>query len=94
MGPIALTRASELIHVTDTLEQLGVSAERMLAQANLPMWLYCDPEDLIPKHHIFEFMDRAARSLGNPTFGLLVGAQTTLSSMGAFGTLVASSLTA
>ncbi len=94
MGPIALTRASELIHVTDTLEQLGVSAERMLVQANLPMWLYCDPEDLIPKHHIFELMDRAARTLGIPSFGLQVGAQTSLSSMGAFGTLVASSLTA
>ncbi len=93
MRPIALTRASELIHVTDTLEQLGFSAERMLRQANLPMWHHCDPDDLIPKHHILEFMDRAAWNLGSPTFGLLVGAQTSLSTMGSFGRLVANSLT-
>ncbi len=93
MEPIALSRASELIQVTDTLERLGFSAERMLEQAQLPMWHHCDPDDLIPKHHIFAFMDRAARSLGSPTLGLLVGGQTSLSSMGSFGRLIACSLT-
>ena len=94
MEQIALTRASELIHVTDTLEQLGESPERILEQAKLPMWHYSDPDDLVPKHHVFELMSRAARSLGSPTFGLLVGEQTRLSSMGTFGSLVANSLTA
>jgi len=93
MEPLALTRASELIHATDALERLGGSPEHVLGQAKLPMWHYRDPDDLIPKHHIFEFMDQAARSLGSPTFGLQVGAQTSLSSMGSVGRLIASSLT-
>ena len=93
MVPIAVTRASEFIHVTDTLERLGESPERILEQANLPMWQYCDPDDLIPKHHIFALMDYAARSLGIPEFGFLVAVQTSLASMGSFGQLVASSIT-
>ena len=73
MEPIALTRASQLIHITDTLERLGESAEAMLGQAKLPMWHFCDPDDLIPAHHIYVLMEHAARTLGNSTFGLLVG---------------------
>ena len=54
MSQIALTRASELIHVTDTLKHFGESPERILDQLKLPMWHYCDPDDLIPKHHVFD----------------------------------------
>ncbi len=92
MEPIALTRASQLIEVTDTLERLGVSAERMLEQAKLPMWHYCDPDDLIPAHHIYALMDQATRSLGDPTFGLQVGAERDMAAQGSFGRLIASSL--
>ena len=94
MTQIALTRASELIHVADTLEYHGESPERILEQLKLPMWHYCDPDDLVPKDHVFKLMDRAARSLGSPIFGLLAAEHTRLSSMGTFGSLVASSLTA
>ena len=38
MQPIALTRASQLIHVAETLERLGESPEKMLSKAKLPMW--------------------------------------------------------
>ena len=93
MEGIPLSRASQLIHVTDTLERHGFSAERILGEAQLPMWHYCDPEDLIPTHHIFVLMNHAARSTGDPNFGLMVGAETTIATMGAFGRLVASSLT-
>ncbi len=93
MKPMALTRASELIHVATSLEGLGVSVERMLEQAKLPMWQHCDPDDLIPTRDIHVLMDRAARTFGSPTFGLQVGAQTSLSTMGSFGRLIASSLT-
>ena len=93
MEPIALKRASELIQITDALERLGLSPERVLAQANLPMWHYCDPDDPIPAHHISALMARAARSLGDPNLGLLVGADSSLATLGSFGRLVASSLT-
>ena len=92
MEPIALTRACELIHVTDTLENLGESPERMLGQAGLPMWHYSDPDDLIPKHHILTLMDHAARSLGMPNFGLQVGLHTSLSTLGSLGALAESAI--
>ena len=93
MEPIALTRASQLIHITDTLERLGESAEAMLGQAKLPMWHFCDPDDLIPAHHIYVLMEHAARTLGNSTFGLLVGTDSSRATMGTFGRLFANSLT-
>ncbi len=93
MEPIALTRASELIQVTETLERLGASPEDVLEQASLPMWHYCDPEDLIPTCHIFALMEHAARSLDNPVFGLRVGAENGLAALGTLGKLVASSPT-
>ena len=93
MEAIALTRASELIHAADTLERLGESPERVCRQANLPMWHYCDPDDLIPDHQIRQFLDRAGRSLGTKNFGLMVGEHTCLSSMGSFGRLIASAFT-
>ncbi len=93
MEPIALTRACELIHVTDTLERLGASPEDVLAQARLPMWHLYDPEDLIPTSHIYALMDQAAQSLGNPTFGLRVGADNGLATLGTLGRLIASAPT-
>ncbi|MDJ0897094.1 MAG: AraC family transcriptional regulator ligand-binding domain-containing protein [Alphaproteobacteria bacterium] len=93
MRPIALTRASQFIHVTDTVERFGLSAERLLAQAKLPAWQFCGPEDLVPAHHIYALMDAAARSLDTPIFGMLVGAQNNLATLGSFGRLVAGSLT-
>ena len=93
MEPVALKRASELIQVTDLMERLGLSPERTLRQAKLPMWHYSDPEDPIPAHHINLLMDQAARSLGNPAFGVLVGADSSLATMGSFGRLIANSLT-
>ncbi len=93
MKRITLTRACELIHAAETLERLGYSAERILAQAQLPMWHYCDPDDLIPDHHIRLFLERAGRALGTANFGFLVGAETNLSTMGSFGRLITNSLT-
>ncbi|MDJ0950219.1 MAG: AraC family transcriptional regulator ligand-binding domain-containing protein [Alphaproteobacteria bacterium] len=93
MAGIPLTRASQLIHVTNTLEQHGHSAEQMLQDAKLPMWHFCDPDDLIPTHHIYALLDRAARNLGNPAFGLVVGADNSIATLGTFGRLIAGSLT-
>ncbi len=93
MTQIALTRASQLIQVTDTLDRLGELPERVLEQTKLPMWHYCDPDDLIPRHHIHALMQQAARSLGCPTFGLQVGLHSSVSSLGTFGKLVTNALT-
>lgn len=93
MEPIALTRASQLIQVTETLERLGASPEHVLANAGLPMWHNCDPDDLIPTCHIYALMDEAAHTLGNPVFGLRVGADNGLATLGTLGKLIASAPT-
>ena len=90
MEPVALTRTSELIHITDRLDKLGASPEEVLEQAGLPMWHFCSPDDLIPTRHISAVMEQAARSLGSPILGLLVGADDNLASLGSLGRLVAS----
>ena len=93
MEPIALTRASQLIHVTDTLEGMGVSSEGLLESLGLPMWHYGDPNDLVPTRHIHALMGQAARVLGDRMFGLKVGLQTSLASLGAYGKVITSAPT-
>ncbi len=91
MEQIELTRASEFIHVTNTLERLGQSPERIVGQAQLPSWHFCDPDDLIPAHHIHLLMDHSGRALGSRTFGHLVGAQNSFATLGSYGKMVVSS---
>ncbi len=93
MEPIALTRASQLIHVTDALERIGVSTERLLERLGLPMWHFGDPDDLIPTRHIYMLMGEAARSLGNRMFGLKVGLESSIVTLGSYGKVIASAPT-
>ncbi|MDJ0981460.1 MAG: AraC family transcriptional regulator ligand-binding domain-containing protein [Kiloniellales bacterium] len=93
MEPIALTRASQIIHATDALERIGVSAERLLEKLGLPMWHFCDPDDLIPTRHIYALLGQAARSLGNRMFGLQVGLESSIATLGSYGTVVSSAPT-
>ncbi len=93
MEGIPLTRASQLIHITSTLERHGHSPEQMLRQAKLPPWHYCNADDLIPAQHIYEFMEFAARNTGARHFGLLVGEETSIVTLGAFGRVLANSIT-
>ena len=93
MAPIPLTRAGQLIQVAASLEDFGVSPERVLRQAGLPMWHFCDPDDLIPSRHTYVFMEHAARAAGTEAFGLRVGEGSSFESLGAFGKAVSRSLT-
>ena len=93
MEPMSLTRASEFIHVTNTLERLGQSPERIIGHARLPNWHFCDTDDLIPAHHIHQLMGHAGQALGSRTFGQLVGAQNSLATLGSYGRMVVSSST-
>ncbi len=93
MEPIALTRASQLIQVTDTLERIDVSPERFLEQLGLPMWHFGEPDDLVPTRHIHTLLGQAARLLGNRMFGLKVGLESSLASLGAYGKVITSAPT-
>lgn len=90
---IPLTRASQLLHAAAILEDSGLSPERILRRAGLPMWHYCGPEELIPSRDIYVFMQHAARATGTETFGLCVGESNALESLGTFGKVVSRSLT-
>ncbi len=93
MAPIPLTRAGQLIDAAASLEDMGVSPERVLRRAGLPMWHFCDPDDLIPSRHTYIFMQHAARAAGTEAFGLRVGEGGSFESLGAFGKAISRSLT-
>ncbi|MDJ0894058.1 MAG: AraC family transcriptional regulator ligand-binding domain-containing protein [Alphaproteobacteria bacterium] len=91
--PIALTRASQLIDVTDTLERIGVSPEQLLVNLGLPMWHFCGPDDLIPTRHIYTLLGESARLLGNRMFGLHVGLESNIATLGSYGNVISSAFT-
>ena len=82
-----------MIHATETLERIGVSAERLLEKLGLPMWHFCDPDDLIPTRHIYTLLGQAARSLGNRMFGLQVGLESSIATLGSYGNVISSAPT-
>ncbi len=93
MEPISLTRASQLIHVTDTLERIGVSPEQLLDDLGLPMWHFCSPDDLIPTRHIYTLFGEAAQLLDDPMFGLQVGLESSVATLGSYGSVISSAFT-
>ena len=82
-----------MIHAALTLEDMGISPERVHRRAGLPMWHFGEPDDLIPSRHTYIFMQYAASAAGTETFGLRVGLGNTLESLGTFGKAVSRSLT-
>ena len=82
-----------MIQVAASLEEIGVSPERVLRQAGLPMWHFCEPDDLIPARHTYLFMEHAARAAGTEAFGLRVGEGSSFESLGTFGKAISRALT-
>jgi hypothetical protein len=93
MKAIPLVRASVVLPFVKFLDHIGAPTERLLVRANLPICAFQNPEALIPFNQSFAFIEQAARSEGLENFGLLVAQQTQFLDLGAFGALVAQSLT-
>lgn len=64
-----------------------------MAEVRLPYHALSDPESLIPLNQGLLFIDRIARSEGRTDLGFLVGHETHVPELGAFGRLILQSLT-
>lgn len=93
MKGVPLIRASAFIPFAGFLDELGARVDRMLARAHVPEAVLAHPEALIPVHQVCGFLADAARREGIPQLGFLVGQTLSVDSLGAFGRLLARSLT-
>lgn len=90
---IPFVRASSLLPFIAFCERIGAPVERRMAEARLPSHALSDPESLIPLNQGLLFIDRMARSEGLRDLGALVGRETHVPELGAFGRLILQSLT-
>lgn len=89
----AVRRVGGALALPQVLADCGLDAEPLLAEFGLSAAAFSDPENLIPAHLIGRLARRAVE-LGAPgDFGLRIGMQTTLRSMGLLGYLTASAET-
>ncbi|HEY8155468.1 MAG TPA: AraC family transcriptional regulator ligand-binding domain-containing protein [Myxococcota bacterium] len=93
MKGVPLIRASAFLPFVGFLEEIGARVDPMLARAGLPEAILAQPEALIPVHQACRFVADAARREGIEQLGSVVGARISLDALGAFGRLVARSLT-
>lgn len=92
-SPIPLVRTSSLLPFVGFLERIGAPVERRMAEVRLPYHALSDPESLVPLNQALLFIDGTARHEGLRDLGVLVGRNTHLPELGAFGRLVLQSLT-
>src|SRR5262245_42137822 len=90
---IPLVRTSALLPFVGFLERIGAPVERRMAEVTLPDQALSDPESLIPLNQGLLFLDGIARSEGLKDLGVVVGRETHVPELGAFGRLVLQSLT-
>ena len=93
MKGVPLIRASALIPFVAFLEQIGARVDPILARARVPEAILAQPEALIPVHQSCQFIAEAARREGIEQLGFLVGQRISVDTLGAYGRLVARSLT-
>lgn len=91
--PVPLVRTSALLPFVGFFERIGVPIERRMAECRLPYHALTEPESLIPLNQGLLFIDSVARGEGLKDLGILVGRETHVPELGAFGRLVLQSLT-
>jgi AraC-like DNA-binding protein len=90
MTSVALTHAGTLSPILDFLARVGVSLDRVLATAKLPLWITRESEALIPATSTVRIFGAVARDKDIANLGLTVGEQTTIDTLGVFGRLIRS----
>jgi AraC-like DNA-binding protein len=93
MKAIPLIRVNTVLPFVDFLNRIGTPTESLLKEIKLPTFGLDDAETLIPRHQVFEFLERAACQEAIDNLGLLVGQQTSVGNLGAFGRILCQSLT-
>jgi AraC-like DNA-binding protein len=84
---IPLLRVSSLQPFLNFLESVGTPTERILRECKLPIFALNEPNNLLVRHYVFNFLDKAARQENIPDLGLLVGKATPVYSLGLLGRL-------
>ncbi|MFN4099166.1 MAG: AraC family transcriptional regulator [Pararhodobacter sp.] len=92
-GPVALIRVSSLSPVLRMLDQSALPAASLLARHRLTRALLSDPYAQIPLHHYVAFLEEAAITAGDPTFGARAGTSFRASDLGPVGLIFAGSAT-
>ena len=93
MQSVPLVRQVAIVPAVSFLTKLGAPVRRHLARANLPTCPAEAPESLVPLHQACQFLGLAARAEGIDDLGVLVGGQLGIESLGAYGRVIAHSLT-
>ena len=79
--------------ITTALDNLGLSSERVVEKAGLPLWQYHEPGARVPGTHFFHLLGRCARTFGEETFGLRIARETPMTSLGFVGRRLGQCLT-
>ena len=93
MKPIPLIRSSVVLPFVHFLNQIGAPTDRLLRQARVPISALDDSETLISLLGALDFIEQAARREGIETLGGMVGQQTPIEALGAFGRVIQQALT-
>ncbi|BAQ60650.1 transcriptional regulator [Geminocystis sp. NIES-3708] len=90
---VPLLRVSTLIPFIDFLQELGTPTEKLLRQYKLPIFALDEPNFLLSRHQVFDFLKKTAYQEGIENLGFLVGEKTPVESLGILGKLTCQSLT-
>lgn len=90
---IPFTRAAPVSNFITFLHSIGAPTERYLRQARIPLSLLDDPENPVPLHFCYRFVEKVTHKEGIDELGLLVAQQTSLNQLGQYGQILAQSLT-
>lgn len=90
---VPLLRVSALTPFVDFLQELGTPTEKLLRQYKLPIFALDEPNLLISRHQVFDFLKKTAYQEGIENLGILVGQKTPVESLGILGKLACQSLT-
>ncbi len=90
---VPLVRTSAFLPFVAFLERIGAPVERRMAEIRLPYHVLSEPESLVPLNQALLLIDGVARNEGLKDLGVLVGRETHVPELGAFGRLVLQSLT-
>jgi AraC-like DNA-binding protein len=89
----ALTRVGTISPIVAFLNRIGVSADRLLAAAQLPAGVTAEREGLIPGTSTVRIFGAALQETDIPNIGLTAGEQSDIDTLGIFGHLIRSAPT-
>ena len=88
MVPALLFKAA-----TTALDNLGFSSETVVEKAGLRHWQYGESHVRVPGDHFYRLAGESAVVLAAGQFGYLIPKYTPITTLGAFGTRIAQTLT-